>query len=225
MYGSPRVHQALLKQGEYIGENRVARLMKQADLQGRVVKVTRRNPGLKRFVSDGKNLRLKAAEVTNINQQWVADVTYLKVNGKWRYLAVIMDIFSRRILGWSLGVNRTTELTLSALKYALRKRNPPRGLIFHTDRGCEYTAYSFRDELIKYGMQVSLSRAGMCTDNAHMESFFHSLKAELIRGNVFRKEDELRYALGSYINQFYNCKRLHSGIEYHSPVDYELMVA
>ena len=225
VYGSPRVHQVLLKQGECIGENRVARLMRSAGLQGRVVKVTRRNPGLKKFASSGKNLRLDSKAVTNTNQQWVADVTYLKIKGKWRYLAVIMDIYSRRILGWSLGITRTPDLTLTALKYALKKRSPPDGLIFHTDRGSEYTAYRYKNELLKQGMKVSVSRAGMCTDNAHMESFFHTLKAELIRGRVFREDNELRKALGSYINQFYNSKRLHSGIGYYSPIEYEQMVA
>ena len=207
-YGSPRVHQALLKQGEYIGENRVARLMKAANLQGRVVKVTRRNPGLKRFVGEGKNLRIKAPEVTGIDQQWVADVTYLKVKGKWHYLAVIMDVFSRRIIGWSLDVSRTVELTLTALRYALKKRTPPQGLIFHTDRGCEYTAYRYRDELIKQGMKVSLSRAGMCTDNAHMESLvFPRFCAQLSDASVATLFAALSFLRIDYEVLFYDIEQ------------------
>jgi len=219
------VHKALKKQGEQISEKRVARLMRQEKLQGRVVKVTRRCPGLKRFVSVGTNLRLEAEESTAPDQAWVADITYIKIAKRWRYLAVVMDLYSRRVIGWALGKNKGTELTLSALRNALRKRRPGAGLIFHTDRGAEYTAHCFRDELSKYGILPSVNRAGYCTDNAHMESFFHTLKAELIRGNVFSTLKELRYALSGYINHFYNRKRLHSGIGYYTPEEYESIAA
>ena len=125
-YGSPRVHQALLQQGYQIGKKRVEQLMKSHQLQGRVVKVTYRHPGLKRFNASGKNLRLNQPEATAINQIWVGDVTYLKVKHRWHYLAVVMDIHSRRILGWSLKRNRTTDITISALKLALRNRHTGR---------------------------------------------------------------------------------------------------
>ncbi len=151
--------------------------------------------------------------------------TYLKVNGQWRYLATVMDVYSRRILRWSLARHRTAELTLSALRYALKGPKPKQGLIFHTDRGIEYTAFRFRDELKKHGIRASVNRPGMCTDNAHMESFFHTLKAELIRGRQFFGDHHLRSALNSYINHFYNHKRLHSGIGYVPPAAYEAMAA
>jgi putative transposase len=199
--------------------------MQAEGIQGRVVKVTRRQPGLKRFKASGENLRLTAPEASGPDQIWVSDVTYLKLHGCWLYLAVVMDIYTRRVLGWSLDRTRTTTLTLTALKYALRDRTPKPGLIFHTDRGIEYTGFRFRDALLAQGMRPSLNRPGCCTDNGHMESFFHSLKAELIRGRQFNSEHELRYALASYINQFYNHKRLHSGIDYHPPAVYENMVA
>ena len=199
--------------------------MRELGIQGRVVEVTRRQPGLKRFKAAGENLRLDAPEVTGPNQQWVADITYLKLHGIWLYLAVVMDVYSRRILGWSLGKNRTTELTLAALRYAAKGRELTGTKLFHTDRGIEYTAFRFRDELKKYGFRPSFNRPGVCTDNAHMESFFHTLKAELVRGRVFRNEEELRYSLNSYINQFYNHKRLHSGIGYYAPAEYERMAA
>lgn len=224
-YGSPRVHRALQKQGEQVGEKRVARLMRETGLKGRVVKVTRKCPGLKRFVAAGENLRLDAEAPTAPDQAWVADVTYLKIAGQWRYLAVVMDLYSRRILGWSLAKRRTIDLTLSALRYAIKKRQPKAGLVFHTDRGVEYTGHSFRNELKKHGIKPSVNRAGQCTDNAHMESFFHTLKAELIRGSVFQSLHELRYALSGYINHFYNRQRLHSGIEYYTPEEYERIAA
>jgi len=198
--------------------------MRVQGIQGRVVKVTRRQPGLKQFKAEGENLRLHAPQLTGLNQQWVSDVTYLKLKARWFYLAVVMDVYSRRILGWSLGKNRTADLTLSALRYALKGRSPKRGMIFHTDRGIEYTALRFRKVLRDHGIQASVNRPGFCTDNAHMESFFHSMKGELIRGRKFYTENELRYSLNSYINQFYNHKRLHSGIGYYPPAEYERMV-
>ena len=224
-YGSPRVHEALKQQGENVSKKRIERLMQVQGLKGRVVEVTRRQPGLKRFKADGLNLRLDSPEAAGPGEIWVADVTYLKVNGKWRYLATVMDVYSRRILGWSLAHHRTAELTLSALRYALKGPKPKQGLIFHTDRGIEYTAFRFRDELKKHGIRASVNRPGMCTDNAHMESFFHTLKAELIRGRQFFGDHHLRSALNSYINHFYNHKRLHSGIGYVPPAVYEAMAA
>lgn len=224
-YGSPRIFQELLRRGERVGEKRVERLMRALGIQGRVVTVTRRQPGLKRFKEAGENLRLEAPTVTEPNQQWVADITYLKVNGIWRYLAVVMDVYSRRILGWSLGKNRTTDLTITALRYSLRSRGGSGVELFHTDRGIEYTAFRFKRELKKHSIRSSYNRPGLCTDNAHMESFFHTLKAELTRGRVFHTEDQLRYALTSYINQFYNHRRLHSGIGYYTPAEYERMAA
>ncbi len=194
--------------------------MRSLGLQGRVVKVTR-SPGLKYFKAEGENLKLQEPDVTGINQQWVSDVTYLKVKGRWFYLAAVMDLYSRRILGWSLDKTRTTSLTLSALRYALKGRSPEREMIFHTDRGIEFAAFRFRNTLKKNGMRASLNRPGYCTDNAHMESFFHSMKVELIRGRKFNSVRELRSSLNSYINKFYNHKRLHSGIGYYSPAEYE----
>ena len=220
-YGSPRVHKALQNSGYRIGKKRVERLMQENRLCGRVVQVTRRQPGLKRFKANGEHIWQTLEATQRINQVWVADVTYLKMNGKWRYLATVMDVHSRRILGWSLSKDRTTHLTLAALRHALRGRKPKQELIFHTDRGIEYTAFRFQDALKKHGIRHSVNRPGCCTDNAHMESFFHTLKAELIRGNVFENENKLRSALNSYINQFYNHKRMHSAIGYLSPAEYE----
>ncbi|QKQ25159.1 IS3 family transposase [Candidatus Reidiella endopervernicosa] len=147
VYGSPRIHQTLRNQGVRIGKKRVERLMRDNGVVGRVVKVTRRQPGLKRFKAEGENLKRLAPNPDKINQVWVGDVTYLKVKGAWRYLATVMDVFSRRIIGWSLGRDRTTNLTLKALRHALRDREPEKGMIFHTDRGIEYTAHRFRNEL------------------------------------------------------------------------------
>ncbi len=189
------------------------------------MKVTRRAPGLKRFLASGENLRPGGEVPKKQNQVWVADVTYLRVNNQWRYLSVVMDLYSRRIVGWSLDKNRTAEVTRRTLRSALRKRQPGSGLMIHTDRGVEYRGAVYQAVLKEHGIQHSLNRAGHCTDNAHMESFFHTMKAELIRGTAFKSERELRYAVSHYINQYYNAKRLHSGIDYCSPIEYEKIAA
>lgn len=222
-YGSPRVYKALVQEGIQIARKRVERLMKEAGLQGRVVQVTRRQPGLKRFKSKGDNLRLAMDAPTAINQVWVADVTYLKLNGQWHYLATVMDLFSRRIIGWSLSINRTMVMTCEALKYALRKRGYPTDVVFHTDRGIEYMGKDFQKLLENQSFIHSVNRPGHCTDNAHMESFYHSLKAELIRGSVFNGVKAMRKALARYINRFYNAVRLHSALDYLSPIQYGLI--
>ncbi len=224
-YGSPRVFQELKHQGIYVSRKRVERLMREAGLKGRVVRVTRRAPGCKRFRDKGENLLMDLEMPKGIDQVWVADVTYLKVKGRWQYLATVMDLCSRRILGWSLDKTRTQKLTCAALEYALKKRGYPKGILFHTDGGIEYKANEFQKLLNKYHFKHSINRPGFCTDNAFMESFYHSLKAELIRGNIYNKLSELRKALSTYINKFYNTVRLHSGLDYISPVEYENSLA
>ena len=224
-YGSPRVHATLRRQGIGVGKKRVERLMRAHNLQGRVVKVTRRQPGLKRFLARGENLTLEVPPTTGANQIWVSDITYIKVRERWVLLIMIMDRHSRRILGWSLSRTRTVDDTLRVLKRVIGHRQAPSDVIFHTDRGIEFTGLRFLEALKNHGLLPSVNRLGVCTDNAHMESFFHTLKAELIRGRAFQSDQELRLALNSYINQFYNQKRLHSGIGYCSPAEYEKMAA
>jgi len=219
------VYKALKKQDISVGKKRVERLMQAEKLQGRVVKVTRRQPGLKRFTARGENLLLERPITTAINQVWVADLTYLKLRGRDIFLIVIMDRHSRRILGWSLSRTRTVRDTLNVLKRVISNREIPSDIIFHTDRGIEFTGHGFRAVLNQHKILPSVNRLGYCTDNAHMESFFHSLKAELIRGRSFHDEKDLRLALNSYINQFYNHKRLHSGIGYSTPAEYEKIAA
>ena len=224
-YGSPRVHKALQKQGVHVGRKRVERLMREAGLRGRVVRVTMKKPGWKRPKVPGTNLLLAMDKPTSINQVWVGDVTYIKVNGQWQYLSTVMDQYSRRIIGWSLSSARTAELTKAAMRHAMRKRGYPKGVVFHTDRGIEYMAGEYQQELKRYEVKHSVNRPRYCTDNAFMESFYHSLKTELIRGNVYESPTDLHKAIGGYINGFYNSVRLHSGIDYCSPIEYEAQVA
>ncbi len=224
-YGSPRVHRALRRQGIYVSRKRVERLMRDAGLRARVMKHYRRLAGLHRFFTSIENQRLTLEKPSGVNQQWVADLTYVKVGKRWRYLATVMDLYSRRIISWSLGKARNTGLTRSALVKAIKKRRPPRGLIFHTDRGVEYRSYEVQKVLRRYGMVPSMNRPYHSVDNAEMESFFKTLKGDVIRGTVYNRERALRKDLRSYINHFYNTQRLHSSLGYRSPVEYEAMAA
>lgn len=224
-YGSPRIFKTLQKLGYKISKNRVERLYHRLNLVARVIRVTHRSAGLKRFLATGENLRPDGNVPTVVNKVWVADVTYLKVRGVWRYLSVIMDLYSRRIISWSLDKNRTMEVTKRTLQNAIKKRKPAKGLMIHTDRGVEYRGQVYQRALKRNGIIHSLSRAGKCTDNAHMESFFHSMKAEVIRGNTFKSNMELRGVLGSCINKYYNARRMHSGINYCSLIEYEALAA
>ena len=222
-YGSPRVHAQLLREGEKVSRGRVERLMREAGLVGKAARIYRRKAVKKALYYSLPNLRLDIPEPDGIDQQWVGDITYLKVSGQWRYLAVVMDLYSRRVIGWKLGKHRTAEVTRGALRQALSHRKVGSGLIFHTDRDAEYGAWLLRNELKRHGMLSSMNRAESVTDNAHMESFFRSMKTEKTKGVEFKTEHDLRMALSSYIDDFYNTKRLHSSLDFKTPVEYERM--
>ena len=224
-YGSPRVFEQLRQEGERVGRSRVERLMREAGLVGKAARIYRRKAATRSAYMKLPNLRIDKPAPTAVNQQWVGDITYIKVKGKWCYLAVVMDLYSRKIVGWSLEDYKTAELTLSALRKALKVRDVETGLIFHTDRGSEYGAYLMQNELKRRGILSSMNRPSSVTDNAHMESFFRSMKTECIHGCSFKDESDLRITLSHYMHDFYNKRRLHSGISYQSPIDYEQRAA
>lgn len=222
-YGSPRLHRELLARGHRVSRRRVERLMHAGGWRARVVRVYRRKAGTHRWFGQNPN-RVRRAKATGPNQIWVSDVTYLDVVGRWWYLATVLDQYSRRVLAWRLGAMRDSRLTRAALEAALRRRRPAAGLIFHSDRGSEFLSSAFRQRLDEYGVRQSMTRGGAPDENAHMESFFHSLKADLIHGRRFQNVTELRHQLNRWV-RYYNHKRLHSALCYRSPVDYELGVA
>ena len=224
-YGSPRVFKALQKQGVAVGRKRIERLMRENRIRARAIKHYHRNYGTHLYYTGTKNLRLEIGVPTGINQQWVADLTYVKVGGQWHFLATVMDLYSRKILSWSLGKRKTSSLTIHVLRKAIKRRQPPKGLIYHTDRGAEYCAYDVKDLLNKQGIIASNNRPYHSIDNAEMESFFKTLKGDVIRGNIYHTQHELRSDLKSYINHFYNTERLHSSLGYLSPNEYEASVA
>ena len=224
VYGSPKITEIMRAQGYRIGKKRVARIMRENGLVAKRAKIYRKMPGLMHFITSVPNRGLDVL-AERVDQVWVADITYLKVKDEWRYLAVVMDKFSRMIIGWSLGKNRTIKLTWSAFKQAYEQRSPSAGLIFHTDRGIEYRAYSFAERLSKRGVIQSMNRPRRMNDNAHMESFFANFKAERIhREPEAKTEAALRRMVEEYID-FYNNERAHSSIGYMSPSEYEKLAA
>ena len=221
-YGSPRIHHLLRAAGCAVSRRRVARLMRAAGLRARAVRGYRPKAQLRRQYAQHPN-RLWTTRVERPNQVWVGDITYLRVGTGWRYLAVVMDQYSRRVLAWTLTRRRTAAVTCGVLTRAVSARGAGRGVIFHSDRGSEYMGDPFCAHVARLGFEQSASVRGP-GDNAHMESFFHSLKAELTRGVAFTGERELRQALQQYM-QYYNITRLHSSLRYRSPLAFEQQTA
>ena len=220
-YGSPRVQAELISEGVRVGRHRVARLMRLERLRGcprrRFRVTTQREPAH----PVAKNLLKRDFTAAAPNQRWAADFTYIPTAQGWIYLAVVMDLFSRRIVGWSMSHWRGRRLVIDALKMAIAARQPDGPLIHHSDRGGQYTSEEFRDELARHGVQCSMSGTASCYDNAVVESFFGLLKRERVNRVRYRTRDQARADLFDYIEVFYNRKRRHGYIGYISPADFE----
>ena len=222
-YGSPRIVAVLRQQGHRHGRNRVARLMRGAGLQGR----QRRRYCVHTTDSHhhepiAPNRLAQAPKPTAPNQIWVADITYIATREGWLYLAAVLDLYSRQIVGWAMSPRIDTALVLSALSMAVEHRQPPAQLLFHSDRGVQYASGDFRQALQAAHLVASMSRKGNCYDNAAMESFWSTLKWELVYRRDFATRTQSRTEIFDYIEVFYNRQRLHSALGDCSPVDFEL---
>jgi transposase InsO family protein len=221
-YGSPRIQMELRKQGRRHGRNRISRIMRQQKLCGRQkIRYRIQTTDSNHDQPIAPNLLAQVAKPSGPNQVWVADITYIKTQTQWLYLAAILDLYSRRIVGWAMSDRIDTALVLSALKMALLHRQPPANLLFHSDRGIQYASTEYRRALAQAGLQASMSRKGNCYDNAAMESFWSTLKLELVYRRQFSDPTEARGQLFNYIEAFYNRQRTHSSLQYLSPVDFE----
>ena len=218
-YGSPRVYRELKDRGVEVGENRVARLMRLHGIKARLAARRYYRGPMKRFHAAIPN-RAREVQLERPDQVWVGDITYLKVGGDYHYLAVVMDKYSRRILGWAFSKARGVWLTVRALDQAVRMRNPSRGLIFHSDHGMEYSSTLFAACLARLGIVQSMNRPGKMNDNVHMESFFHSMKSDIVHGVDFNHDHQIVSELRNYM-PFYNNTRLHSSLGYVPPATYE----
>lgn len=220
-YGSPRVHRALRGDKERVGRKRVARIMRENDLSGRRRRRFRKTTDSKHRLPVAENVLARNFTVGARDQVWVGDITYVNTWEGWLYLAVLIDLYSRRVVGWAIADHMRTELVLDALKMAVGERRPDPGLVHHTDRGSQYASADYRSELAAYGMVCSMSRKGECWDNAVAESFFARLKDDLLYRRKWGTKDEAIAAVREYIMCFYNARRLHSSLGYLSPMDYE----
>ena len=221
-YGSPRVHADLAKQGIQCNKKRVERLMRVNDIRGkqrgrRRVKTTDSAHNL----PVAPNVLDRQFEADAPNQKWVTDITYIPTDEGWLYLAAVLDLFSRRVIGWSMASTLCTSLVKSALRMAITDRHPQAGLLHHSDRGSQYASADYQSLMDAHQMVVSMSRTGNCYDNAPMESFFGTLRCELVHDRHYGTHAEARQDIFEYIEVFYNRERRHSSLDYVSPVEYE----
>jgi transposase InsO family protein len=223
-YGSPRVMHELRKKGQRHGRHRIARLMKEKGLCGRQKGRHRvRTTDSNHDHPIAPNRLAQAPRATAPNQLWVADITYIETAEGWLYLAGVLDLYSRKIVGWAMSERIDTSLVLKALAMALVHRAPPANLLFHSDRGVQYASGDFRHALGQASLLASMSRKGNCYDNATMESFWSTLKLELVYRCLFPTRARARAEIFDYIEVFYNRQRTHSSLDYNSPVDFETL--
>ncbi len=224
-YGSPRIHAELLNRGKRCSLGRIKRLMRREGIYAKLGRNYRRKKAAKREIESTENLLIKEQiQITSINQVWYSDITQVRTTEGWLYLAAIIDAFSRRAVGYAMDDNMETDLIIKALRMAIKQRGSVKGLIHYSDRGSQYTSYAFERELKSQDIRTSFTATGACLDNAFIESFFASLKKELIYRTAFITWEGARTAIFEYINIIYNRFRLHSLIDYKSPETFETII-
>ena len=223
-YGRPRLTHCLRQQGHELGQRRVGRLMRAAGLQARSRR--RFRPQTTQSRHDGpiapNRLAQRTAPASRCDEVWAGDLTYIHTAQGWLFLAVVLDLYSRRVVGWAFGQNLAAALPLAALKMALQQRQPAGALLFHSDRGAQYASAEYRALLATYGLTASMSRPGNPYDNAQMESFFSTFKTECVHRHDLATHTQARAVIFDYLEVFYNRQRFHSALAYQSPVDFEI---
>ena len=220
-YGTERIQKDLRELGEKISRRRIGRLMKQAGLACKTVKKFKATTNSKHDETISHNLLNRNFKVDKPNKVWVGDITYIWTDMGWLYLATVIDLFSRKVVGWSMSDCMKTSLVNDAMQMAIWQRKPPKGLIWHTDRGSQYASKSHRALLKQHRIEQSMSRKGDCWDNAVAESFFHTLKTELVFHERYKTREQAQASIFEYIEVFYNRKRRHSANNLMSPVNFE----
>lgn len=222
LYGSPRVHRALLIDGQIVSRNTVAKLMRAAKIRAKTRrKFVPRTTDSRHRQPVAQNLLERDFTAEAPDRKWVADITYVPTDQGWLYLAAVLDCFSRKIIGWAMDDAMPTDLVADALKMALQQRQPEGDLIHHSDRGVQYASEDYQQLLARHGITVSMSGRGNCYDNAVMESFWATLKTELVYQKDYATHEQARQSIFEYIEVFYNRKRLHSSLGYVSPESFE----
>jgi putative transposase len=225
-YGSPRIHRELKDQGRGVSRGRIERLMRHHGIRAIMARPRWvRTTDSRHDLPIAPNLLDRNFTATAPNRVWLADITYVETDQGWLYLATVMDLYSRRIVGWAMADHLRTELPLAALRMAIAAKQPGPGLIHHSDRGVQYASAEYRKAIRSAGFQASMSRKGNCYDNAPMESFFHTLKTELVHHRKYATRQEATRDIFAYIEGFYNRTRRHSAIGYISPIEMELKIA
>ncbi|WP_308377956.1 IS3 family transposase [Streptomyces sp. ISL-98] len=226
-YGAPRIHAVLKRAGAGCGRRRVARLMRAAGLQGRHRR--RRHlttvPDPRAALRPDLIVRDFQPDASSLDSRWCGDITYVATDEGWLYLATVIDIASRRVVGWATADHLRTDLVADALEAACRQRRPTGPVIFHSDRGCQYTSHQFATLADQLGVRLSVGRTGQCWDNALAESFFATIKRELLDTSSWPSRAAARTAIFDFIEGWYNLHRLHSSLGYRSPADYETALA
>ncbi len=218
VYGSPRITDELREQGTCCGKNRIARLMKENGIRAQLHRKYKRTTDSRHDYTVATNLLLEGGHKRPL---WTSDITFIPTHEGWLYVSAVMSITSRKIIGLSMNNRLTEEMASTALKQAIAREKPAEGLIHHSDRGRQYASYEYQTILKRYGIASSMSRKGNCYDNAYMESFFSTLKRELVHGERYRTRDEARLSIFEYVEVFYNRKRKHSALGYMSPEQHE----
>jgi putative transposase len=220
-YGSPRIHAALEGRGEGCSVNTVAKIMRDNDIRAKTARKFRCTTDSNHRLPVADNVLDRQFDPEAPNEKWVADITYVPTREGWLYLAVVEDLFSRRVVGWSMADNMESRLVVDALEMAVQRRLPGEGLLAHSDRGSQYASEHYQLLLGNYGIECSMSGVGQCWDNAPAESFFATLKKELVHDEDYQTRQEARASIFEYIEVFYNNQRLHSSLGYVTPAAYE----